>query len=424
LRVRTNGNIDSSTRASYMYGLSFEGNTHEEMMTLSGQSLAGRALGLGTYASGGDPGSQLADTVGDPKVIYWGGDAVHDESWIGPAGGTYATSGFVVSAAHPKLRLQTINNPGLGVTLDATGVTQSRTLTVPDVTGTLLAPPGGSNIVRTLPTNTSSTVNIGSFTSNYGTSSLELWICDDSGECGRYMLQAEVYDASAGQWQIVAPFGMTNVAGNSFAVQLEAQASYAAGTPTNLRLRNRTSNAYTVRMTVLNFGPNMAFTPDAAVNTNVPVPTGVWGNTVLTQYQNKLLLTNGANVAATIDPSGITANRTFTMPDLDGTAALSNFPEGSGSAPALTATSCSGAVIGAGSTNWAGSITGLPAGSCSIVMTFASATAAHDWSCQFSNSVTPSNLFVQSNASASTTTATVSGVSASGDRLRYICVAF
>jgi hypothetical protein len=100
------------------------------------------------------------------------------------------------------------------------------------------------------------------------------------------------------------------------------------------------------------------------------------------------------------------------------------FLSGTSAAPSLNVSSCTGATIGTGSTNAAGVITGLPAGACTIVITFAAATAPHDWSCAFSNRKTPSNLFVQSNTAASATTATVSGISSINDELRYVCAAF
>lgn len=127
--------------------------------------------------------------------------------------------------------------------------------------------------------------------------------------------------------------------------------------------------------------------------------------------------TGGANVGPVqTDPGAGNLNVT-------GIIKSSGFLEGTSSAPSLNVASCTGATISAGSTNLTGSITGLPAGSCSIVMTFASATAAHDWSCQLTNYITPSNRLEQTNTT-STTTATFSGTTASLDAVRYTCVAW
>lgn len=89
----------------------------------------------------------------------------------------------------------------------------------------------------------------------------------------------------------------------------------------------------------------------------------------------------------------------------------------SGATPAVTATSCTGATIGTGATNLVGTITGLPTGACSVVLTFASATAAHGWSCAVSDQTTSANLFQQS--ANTTTSVTFAGTSVSGDVLSY-----
>lgn len=76
--------------------------------------------------------------------------------------------------------------------------------------------------------------------------------------------------------------------------------------------------------------------------------------------------------------------------------------------------------IGANSTNPAGFITSATTGSCVSVLTF-SETAFNGWSCGISNSTT-ANLIRQTGSG--TTTATFTGVTVSGDVLRYVCIAY
>lgn len=98
------------------------------------------------------------------------------------------------------------------------------------------------------------------------------------------------------------------------------------------------------------------------------------------------------------------------------------FLQGASAAPSVNATSCTGATIGTGATNTAGTITALPTGACSVVLTFASATAANGWTCAVSDQTT-ANLFRQT--ANTTTTVTFAGTSVSGDVLTYgPCVAF
>jgi len=407
---------ESPTFAGYYQGIDLAASTEGSQISVGGQSLEGQGISLTTFGTGRTNGYTWMQGTGDPKAITWAGTG-----WDGailqpmPAGG-----GFAIASHTPKLVLGNWSNSWSSLTLDASGTTANRTLTVPDASGTIFVPQGGT-FTRTTPASTTQTVDIG--TASTGFSYLvDAWICGgNNGQCDRYLISAPYY-ATSGNWAIISP--ITRAVQPTLSPQWQLEGSQGGDGILRLRLRSLDGSAVTATVTlVIEGSTSNVFTPDSTVATTT-APTAAWPGTVITQLGNKLLLTNASNVVATVDPTGITANRTLTVPDLSGTFALSNFPAGSGSAPSLTTTSCSGAAIGAGSTNWAGVITGLPAGSCTMVLTFASATAAHDWSCQFSNRVTPANLFVQSNSSASTTTATVSGTSASGDALRYTCVAF
>jgi hypothetical protein len=85
-----------------------------------------------------------------------------------------------------------------------------------------------------------------------------------------------------------------------------------------------------------------------------------------------------------------------------------------------TATSCTGATIGTGSKNNAGFVTSTTTGASTIVITF-SVTAPTGWAIMASN-LTTANLIRQS--AKSTTTATLSGTTVTGDVITYIAVAY
>lgn len=90
--------------------------------------------------------------------------------------------------------------------------------------------------------------------------------------------------------------------------------------------------------------------------------------------------------------------------------------------PSLNVTSCAGAAKGSGALNLGGTITSLPTGACTIVMTFGAQPAETGWNCSFADRTTPANVFTQT--ASSTTTATVAGSGTSGDTLQYICSPF
>lgn len=93
-----------------------------------------------------------------------------------------------------------------------------------------------------------------------------------------------------------------------------------------------------------------------------------------------------------------------------------DYLQGASAQPSVTNASCAGATIGAGATNTAGTITGLPTGTCTVVLNFVSATATTGWSCGISDRTT-ANLFRETTTN--TTSATFVGVSVSGDVLQY-----
>lgn len=88
--------------------------------------------------------------------------------------------------------------------------------------------------------------------------------------------------------------------------------------------------------------------------------------------------------------------------------------------PAGTATTCTGATIGTGSKSNAGFVTATTTGTSTIVITFP-VTAPTGWNVSASDSTAVTNM-VQT--ASSTTTATLSGTTVSGDVIRYIAMAY
>ncbi len=128
------------------------------------------------------------------------------------------------------------------------------------------------------------------------------------------------------------------------------------------------------------------------------------------------------------NPAGVASDATagFSVENVSSNTAYDNFDVFG--PPTLTVTSCSGASLAAGSNNYVGSITSLPTGSCTIVVTFAqrnlnngntiltTGVAQHGWVCSV-NDVTSGNAFRET--ATSTTTVTFVGTSVSGDVLQY-----
>lgn len=78
--------------------------------------------------------------------------------------------------------------------------------------------------------------------------------------------------------------------------------------------------------------------------------------------------------------------------------------------------------IGTGSTNRAGFVTSTVTGTCGAVLTFGQEPAQTGWSCRMDDSTTPANKITQT--ASTTTTATFTGTTTTGDVLRFVCVPY
>lgn len=88
--------------------------------------------------------------------------------------------------------------------------------------------------------------------------------------------------------------------------------------------------------------------------------------------------------------------------------------------PVGTATTCTGGTIGTGSKSNAGFVTATTTGTSTIVITFP-VTAPTGWSVMGTNLTTGTGMF---QTAKSTTTATISGATTSGDVVQYIAIAY
>lgn len=92
-----------------------------------------------------------------------------------------------------------------------------------------------------------------------------------------------------------------------------------------------------------------------------------------------------------------------------------------GTVPSISTGSCGTPTISGGAT--AGEITSNTSGTCAATLTFAM-TATTGWSCWFADITTPANHISQDATSTTTTTASFTGSTTSGDKIRYGCIAF
>lgn len=153
------------------------------------------------------------------------------------------------------------------------------------------------------------------------------------------------------------------------------------------------------------------------------------GSSGLNEPGIQLLASNGTDVGSIIAAYGsgfgggnTTANSAFYLLNTTSNSNTNYDVMDTRLTPSLNVTGCTGATLATDSSNWTGSITGLPTGACTIVLTFAvssgqgSGVAHHAWTCAVSDNTT-ANLFRVS--ASSTSSVTFSGVSASGDVLSY-----
>lgn len=153
------------------------------------------------------------------------------------------------------------------------------------------------------------------------------------------------------------------------------------------------------------------------------------GSSGLNEPGIQLLASNGTDVGSIIAAYGsgfgggnTTANSAFYLLNTTSNSNTNYDVMDTRLTPSLNVTGCTGATLATDSSNWTGSITGLPTGACTIVLTFAvssgqgSGVAHHAWTCAVSDNTT-ANLFRVS--ASSTSSVTFSGVSVSGDVLSY-----
>ena len=171
---------------------------------------------------------------------------------------------------------------------------------------------------RNLPSDATQTVNIGTVSpSSYEEFGVDIWACTGIGsnQCARYQITS-TQNVGGGTWKVVAPFSTTY---DTAAFQLEAQESSGL----NLRLRGLTGAfGQLVSVTLIAQGIRaITFTPSTTAAVTA-APTAYWNSSFMTQTGNKLTLNYTSTASATIEPTGLTAPRTWTGPNVSGTFLL------------------------------------------------------------------------------------------------------
>jgi hypothetical protein len=325
--------LDSATAASLAYGLTFQANTGAGAINIVGKDLTGNLINKHVFNNGG---------VRDDGAINWtsGGD--------GPAsaGNTATGQSFIahdtvngylyMGDVVQKLKWGTYPQPGnptTGVLWDYTAIptNATTTITIPNASGTLCLTttcPGPTTFTRLVPDGQGGNPNeidIGTVPVSYAEDFLVQLTTFDNGTSERH---ARTYAFGIGElggaigWTIIPPLTDTGPpSGSDFT--LEASIDSSHNVLVRLRHSSGTASIYVFGQMSWALGPGstIPLTPSTTTHT-VSAPT-LWAKSAtITQQNHKLLLTNASGLAATIDPTNLTAPRTITLPNAGGTPLL------------------------------------------------------------------------------------------------------
>lgn len=162
-----------------------------------------------------------------------------------------------------------------------------------------------------------------------------------------------------------------------------------------------------VRFATVASGVNyLQFAPAAAGGQPVISAQGADGNVNITLTPKGA---GGVTTSSNIQGNAITATQA-----LNGTSLKVNGTK-------FTASGCSNSTTVGGST--AGKLTSGTTGTCAVTITMGNSQAAtNGWSCHFNDETTPANLISQNGGS--TTTATFTGTTVSGDVIDFACIGY
>jgi len=308
--------LTSTPSYSYKYGWQQAAWTGSGVIAASGKDQTGTLIGATTY-------------VGDPKAITWSGAG--GSGFLAPSGSTLGQLDMGSSAS--KIHwTDDPSHPSFGALWDFSApiaAFNNVTLTIPNSSGVLCLDSTGCSfpgiLTRSIPNNVNDTIEIG----NYGPDFNSQFSCYQVS--AGYEQQAKMWEfcshfAYTGtSWNYVVPVSYTpSNSGDDFALDVLSSSSTGR---TYLRLRRTLSGgAYALSVRVsLNQTVGKSsdvFTATSATATGVTPPTASFPTAVITQSDNKLGIVNATNFVASIDPTNLTANRTFTLPNAPGTFAL------------------------------------------------------------------------------------------------------
>lgn len=305
-RVAQTAFNNDETSAGYSFNFSGEANSANAMMQLTGRSLISRGIVMSGKPSGTDG---IRTWSADTKAIEWASGT--DSCLIGPVGFN-SNNGFNIACNAGKVRISNASTGGY-TTFDASNIFGHQNIVIPDVSGELSIPAGGT-FTRTLPGGGGgdNSVELGALSSNSGAMSIIGSVCWPLGGCKTYNFTI-IYLGSP-TWFVVPPISSSDP--SAPVVDLNIRSTGAG--PVELRLVCLTTCSGTAQITLQAYGFLLTpFIPSTATATVTP-PTTLWGSAVMTQSGSLLYLLKNSTIAASFDVSGLSTNRAFVFPNVSG----------------------------------------------------------------------------------------------------------
>jgi hypothetical protein len=280
------GDIDDATHAGYNQGITLRGNVRDCFLCLGGQSMNGTAVQIATSTAG----------AGNPGSLLWLPTAGPGSGYIQP---DLSSGAMTLGGIAGKVKFGWDRSSSYGFTWDYTAVTNAghnNTITIPDQSGPLIIPAGGTTTTRATPANTTDAVAIGSFSGPETPGSYLLTVY--ASQVSKTYLFSLSNFVSYGQWFKLAPLSAQSTDGVTYDFDVDVMTDGAG--VMNFRLRNTalSGGSTTAFISVFAFGRAMTFTPSTAVTTGVTPPPSYWPSTVLTGKGGTLYVNGVAGVTA------------------------------------------------------------------------------------------------------------------------------
>ena len=308
----------NSTTAAYARGIRLP-STQYGQIQMGQLDMSGVALDLTTSATTIPFGPHSCPgTTGDVKCINWLGDAAHDQVMIYPGA---TGNGLTINDPNAPTAISIANNTAVTGTMHFPSSGAGYSWTLPPVSGNVLMDSqvaGPGQLTRTLPGTVNNEVDIGTFASSDGSGEFVVYLSGtaDGAQANKIWTFATSYNQTGSSWYTVTPLLSQPLNASTWDVALDVQVNTFN---VALRLRNIAGTSTpSLSLGVYQYGEAMTFTPSTSTG-SVSAPTAWMPSAVVTQQANQLLVTNATGYAATIDPTNITAARSYPLPDVSGT---------------------------------------------------------------------------------------------------------